>query len=275
MIPAQVGCRAGTVRAMADLQNLRTRIDRLDQALISVVAERLAICREVAAVKEDSDTPVIQPARVRDVVTSRRQQAIEAGIDPDFAEQLFRVLLTETHRIEVAGHRPDPAPDKSAASTNAPSGLDTVTSRVDHIVVAVHDFAAARESLVSRFGFHDAPLAGPVVPGVGAVVAGGVTIVLVGAEASPAVERYVVQHGDGVQHIALEVLNAGYARACLAATGAPLLTDVVVDADGHEQFFAADDPATGVQLGFISRTGHRVGIGSATVLALFDRLSPS
>jgi 4-hydroxyphenylpyruvate dioxygenase-like putative hemolysin len=123
-------------------------------------------------------------------------------------------------------------------------------------VVAVHDFAAARESLVSRFGFHDAPLAGPVVPGVGAVVAGGVTIVLVGAEASPAVERYVVQHGDGVQHIALEVLNAGYARACLAATGAPLLTDVV-------------------QLGFISRTGHRVGIGSATVLALFDRLSPS
>ena len=64
-----------------DLAGLRTRIDQLDAALIAIVAERLAICREVAAVKEGSATPVIQPERVRDVVTSRRQQAIEAGVD--------------------------------------------------------------------------------------------------------------------------------------------------------------------------------------------------
>jgi hypothetical protein len=86
------------------------------------------------------------------------------------------------------------------------------------------------------------------------------------------VARYLARHGGGVQHVALEVLNAGYARACLADAGAPLLTDVVVDAGGHEQFFAADDPATGLQLGFISRTGHRVGVGTANVLALFDAL---
>jgi hypothetical protein len=29
-----------------------------------------------------------------------------------------------------------------------------------------------------------------------------------------------------------------------------------------------------VQLGFISRTGHRVGVGTANVLALFDSLAP-
>jgi 4-hydroxyphenylpyruvate dioxygenase-like putative hemolysin len=105
-----------------------------------------------------------------------------------------------------------------------------------------------------------------------AVSAGGVTFVLIAPDASPAVGRYVARHGGGVQHVALEVLNAGYARACLADAGAPLLTEVSVDADGHEQFFAADDPATGLQLGFISRTGHRVGVGTANVLALFDTL---
>ena len=42
---------------------------------------------------------------------------------------------------------------------------------------------------------------------------------------------------------------------------------------GHEQFFAARDAATGVQLGFISRTGHRVGIAAANVLTMFDELS--
>lgn len=254
------------------LAGLRARINQLDAALIAIVAERLAVCREVAEVKQGTDTPVIQPARVRDVVNSRRQQAIEAGVDADFAEQLFRVLLTETHRIEVAGHRPDPAPDKEAA-TDGRSGLDTVTSRVDHVVVAVPDLAAATESLSHRFGFHELTLADPR-PGVVALAAGGVTFVLVGPEASPAVARYLQSRGPGVQHVALEVLNAGYARACLGDLGAPLLTEVAVDADGHEQFFAADDPATGVQLGFISRTGHRVGVGTANVLALFDALAP-
>lgn len=256
--------------APPSLADLRARIDQLDAALIAIVAERLAVCRDVAAVKQTSDTPVIQPARVRDVVRSRRQQAIEAGVDADFAEQLFRVLLTETHRIEVAGHRPDPAPEKAAEGRGS-SGLDTVVSRVDHVVVAVPDLAEATASMVERFGFHEVALAEPHA-GMAAVTAGGVTFVLVAPEASDAVARYVARHGGGVQHVALEVLNAGYARACLAESGADLLTGVVVDDDGHEQFFAADDPSTGVQLGFISRTGHRVGVGSANVLALFEAL---
>jgi chorismate mutase-like protein len=257
---------------MADLAELRARIDQLDSALIAIVAERLAVCREVAAVKEGSDTPVIQPARVRDVVTTRRQQAIEAGIDADFAEQLFRVLLTETHRIEVAGGRPDAAPEKPAAADGARSGLDTVATRVDHVVVAVNDLDAARSTLRTRFGFHDVAMAGGPRAGVCSLGAGGVTMVLVGPDASPNVATYLAEHGQGVQHVAIEVLNAGFARACLTDSGTPLVTEVLVDDDGHEQFFAAYDPAVGIQLGFISRTGHRVGVGADNVLAVFDAI---
>lgn len=260
-----------TANSSASLAALRARIDQLDAALIAIVAERLAACREVAALKEEFNTPVIQPDRVRDVVTSRRQLAIQAGMDPDFAEQLVRVLLTETHRIEVAHRRPDPAPAKQAGAEHR--GLDTVASRVDHVVLAVDDLDAATTSMRERFGFHELKLADPH-PGVAAVAVGGVTFVLVGPDASPAVARYLAERGPGVQHVAVEVLDAAYARACLVEGGATLLTDVAVDADGHEQFFAANDPATGVQLGFISRTGHRVGVGTANVVQLFDALAP-
>jgi chorismate mutase-like protein len=256
-----------------DLSSLREQIDRLDREFVRVVADRLALCEQVAEVKQHSDTPVIQPDRVRDVVTSRRQLAIDAGVDPDFAEQLFRVLLAETHRIEVAGHRPDAAPDKVAAPDGIRSGLDTVATRIDHVVVAVADLGAAVASFTDSFGFHHTPLAGGDVAGIAALSAGGVTVVLVGGDASPSVAAYLERHGGGVQHIAVEVLNAGYARACLADAQASLLTNVVVDADGHEQFFAARDAATGMQLGFISRTGHRVGVAAANVLALFDTLA--
>ena len=257
---------------MADLDDLRSRIDQLDGALIAIVAERLAVCRQVAAVKEGTDTPVIQPTRVRDVVVTRRQQAIEAGVDPDFVEQLFRVLLTETHRIEVAGQRPDAAPEKPATTGESRSGLDTVASRVDHIVVAVDDFELATATLQARFGFRQLPMAGGDRPGMCTLAAGGVTLVLVGPQASPSVATYLERNGQGVQHVAIEVLNAGFARACLADTGTPLLTEVLVDADGHEQFFAVTEPAAGIQLGFISRTGHRVGVGADNVLALFDAI---
>jgi chorismate mutase-like protein len=257
---------------MADLDDLRARIDQLDGALIAIVAERLAVCRQVAAVKEGSDTPVIQPARVRDVVETRRQEAIDAGVDPDFAEQLFRVLLTETHRIEVAGHRPDAAPEKPATTGESRSGLDTVATRVDHIVIAVDDLEAATSTLQARFGFREVAMAGVARAGICTLAAGGVTLVLVGPEASASVADYLERHGQGVQHVAIEVLNAGFARACLADAGTPLLTEVLVDADGHEQFFAVTEPAAGIQLGFISRTGHRVGVGADNVLALFDAI---
>jgi 4-amino-4-deoxychorismate mutase len=257
---------------MADLDDLRSRIDQLDGALIAIVAERLAVCRQVATVKEGSDTPVIQPRRVRDVVETRRQQAIDAGVDPDFVEQLFRVLLTETHRIEVAGNRPDAAPEKPATTGESRSGLDTVASRVDHIVVAVDDLDLAITTLQSRFGFRQVAMAGRARPGICTLAAGGVTLVLVGPQASPSVADYLERNGQGVQHVAIEVLNAGFTRACLADAGAPLLTEVLVDADGHEQFFAVTEPAAGIQLGFISRTGHRVGVGADNVLALFDAI---
>lgn len=258
---------------MTDLSALRARIDELDHDLVRILAERLAVCEEVARYKEHSDTPIIQPARVRDVVTTRRQWAIDAGIDPDFVEQMFRVLLTETHRIEVAKRRSDAAPDKAAAPEGDRSGLDTVAARIDHVVVAVEQLDAAERFFVDRLGFHVQPLAGGPEAGIRAVTAGGVTIVLVGREASAAIGRYLDEHGSGVQHVAVEVLNAGFARTSLQAGDAPLLTEIVVDEHGMEQFFTAQDPATGVQLGFVSRTGHRVGLSGANVKAMFEALA--
>lgn len=219
--------------------------------------------------KAGSDTPVIQPNRVRDVITSRRQWALDSGVDPDFAEQVFRVLLAETHRIEVAGARPDAKPDKFAATESTGSAVDTVATRLDHVVIAVHDLDAATATFTERLGFHRVALADGDTPGIQAIAAGGVVMVLVGPDAGSDVAAYLQQHGSGIQHLSIEVLNASYTRSALMAVDAPLLSEVVVDDNGHEQFFTIHDPTIGIQVGFISRTGHRVGIGAANVLASF------
>lgn len=253
---------------MNPLSGLREEIDAIDRALVALLARRIEICVEVAEVKEEFGAPVIQPARVRDVLASRRQWAIDAGIDADFAEQIFRTLLSETHRIEVAEFREELAPVKSAVDRDR-SALDTVACRIDHVVVAVADLGEAEKFFVS-LGFDVSPSEDASVV---CASAGGVTVVLVGPGHDPAVQAQIETHGSGVQHIAIEVLNVGFTRDALDTAGVPLLTDVVVDSHGHEEVFAVKDPATGVQLSFISRTGHRVPIGSQNVRAMFEAIA--
>jgi 4-hydroxyphenylpyruvate dioxygenase-like putative hemolysin len=137
--------------------------------------------------------------------------------------------------------------------------------------VAVADLAAATK-FFSGMGFTTTATDDASVVN---AEAGGVTVVLVGADHNAAVHKRLAEHGSGVQHIAIEVLNAGFTRDALDAAGVPRLTDVVVDAEGHEQVFTALDPATGVQLSFISRTGHRVPMSSHNVAAMFEAISNS
>jgi len=253
---------------MSDLDGLRKQIDEIDLAIVKLLAQRMNICREVAEVKAGSSTPVIQPHRVREVLTVRRQWAISNNVDPDFTEQLFRILLAETHRIEIVDHRIEAAPIKVADVIR--SALDTVACRIDHVVVAVADLDAAINFLTS-LGFETHRTEDSAIV---TADAGGVTVVLVGP-GDPSVDAHLATHGSGVQHIAIEVLNAGFVQKALADAKVPLLTDVIVDADGHEQVFTVLDPATGVQLGFISRTGHRVPISGQNVRALFRVLGSS
>lgn len=253
---------------MAELADLRARIDTLDAELVRVLAERMEVCNQVAARKAAASTSVIQPDRVREVLATRRQWALDAALDPDFVEQVMRVVLAETHRIEVAGARPEPPPDKVAAPDRIQSAIDTVATRIDHVVVAVSDLDAADRSLVERYGLHTER----VGPHTVVATAGGVALVLVDADAHPVVAEFLGRHGPGVGHIAIEVLNAEFTRAALDANGTPLLTDVVVDEAGHEEFLAASDPISGLQLAFISRTGHRLGPNTGNLAALLDAL---
>ena len=254
------------VAQVSDLSSLRKKIDEIDLAIIKLLADRMQVCREVAEVKAESATAVIQPQRVREVLTVRRQWAIDNNVDPDFTEQLFRILLAETHRIEIAEERSEPAPSKTAESLR--SALDTVACRIDHVVVAVANLDAAMSFLTS-LGFKTTRTQDSAIVNADA---GGVTVVLVGP-GDPSVDAHLAAHGSGVQHIAIEVLNAGFVQQALAEAKVPLLTNVIVDADGHEQVFTVLDPSTGVQLGFISRTGHRVPMSGQNVRALFRALA--
>ena len=254
-------------RRMERLQELRSRLDELDKELVRVVAERLAVCRDVAEVKAATNSTVIQPARVAQVITSRRELAAASGVDPEFAEALFRVILAETHRIEAADHRRHEAAapiDKPAPDT----ALQITAARIDHVVLAVANLPLALDHLVNQLGFRlrEAP------SGAVDIAASDIAVLDAGG-----VELVLIQRADdtdtGVYHVGIEVLDGDYVRAALDERGVRLATPMVMGADGRQEFLTARDDALGVRFAVVSRTGDRSGSDAQGVRALLDAVT--
>ena len=82
------------------METLRHQIDRIDDALVALLAERLGIVQRVVAVKRREGLPALIPDRVEAVVAHVRARAEVAGAPPDLAEAVWRRLIDWTIAFE-------------------------------------------------------------------------------------------------------------------------------------------------------------------------------
>jgi chorismate mutase/prephenate dehydrogenase len=75
------------------LDHLREQIDCIDQQLVNLLAQRRRVVEQVTAVKKQHDLPTFHPAREENLISARRAQASQAGLDPDYVEDLFRTVM--------------------------------------------------------------------------------------------------------------------------------------------------------------------------------------
>ena len=74
------------------MAELRAEIDRLDHALVTMLAERQRYIERAAEIKQDRNV-VRDEARIEDVVTKVLVAARKAGLDPKIAEPVWRTLI--------------------------------------------------------------------------------------------------------------------------------------------------------------------------------------
>jgi chorismate mutase/prephenate dehydrogenase len=89
------------------LEGLRGQIDSIDQQIVSLLAQRRRVVGQVIAVKQRNELPTSHPAREEYLISARRQQAVEAGLDPDYVEDLFRTVLRHSRagQLTTLGRR--------------------------------------------------------------------------------------------------------------------------------------------------------------------------
>ena len=75
------------------LGGMRQDIDTIDAQIVSLLVDRQRVVSHVAALKKSRNLPVYHPAREEDLISRRRQQARDTGLDPDFIEEIYRTII--------------------------------------------------------------------------------------------------------------------------------------------------------------------------------------
>ncbi|MFT3797921.1 chorismate mutase [Microbacterium sp.] len=84
------------------LTALRASIDNIDAALIFMLAERFRCTQQVGVLKAQHRMPASDPAREEQQIARLRSLAVEADLDPEFAQKWFGFVVAEVIRHHTA-----------------------------------------------------------------------------------------------------------------------------------------------------------------------------
>ena len=88
----------------AELAELRQSIDNIDAALVHILAERFKATQRVGRLKAERGLPPSDPEREARQIARLRSLALEANLDPAFAEKWFNFVVAEVihHHEQIA-----------------------------------------------------------------------------------------------------------------------------------------------------------------------------
>ena len=84
-----------------DLKELREHLDRLDNALVMILAERMSLIPKVAEYKKANHIEQFQPEREKQLLEAKRKLAEQNSLNPELVEALFKEIIKDAHRIEA------------------------------------------------------------------------------------------------------------------------------------------------------------------------------
>lgn len=87
--------------AQPDLARLREEMERIDRALIGLVAERVQLARQVGEAKRALGLPTLDPAREAAVVRRAGTLAREVGLDDEDVRYIFWHLIGLSRRAQL------------------------------------------------------------------------------------------------------------------------------------------------------------------------------
>ena len=79
----------------------RSRLDEIDDKLMELLVKRMAISREIGAVKRDKGLTVFQPFRYNETIERYTRYCAGSKIDIEAVKSIFEAVHTESIRQQL------------------------------------------------------------------------------------------------------------------------------------------------------------------------------
>lgn len=85
------------------LEKLRHRIDRIDADILSMMAERMNVAREIGQYKKEHNMTIFQLKRWEEILRTRTKLGVEQELTPEFVAKMYELIHNESifHQTQV------------------------------------------------------------------------------------------------------------------------------------------------------------------------------
>lgn len=109
----------------------RSRLDQIDSQILDLLSERNKIVHKVIEKKIDNQLPIFAPKREDEKTVAFRQMAEEHGLDPDWAEDFLRMIMSSSRASQSASEFPRATQQpKNILIVGAQGGMGSLYARV-------------------------------------------------------------------------------------------------------------------------------------------------
>lgn len=82
------------------LDELRKKIDILDQKLLNMLSERMTLSEAIGKYKYENNITILQTRRYNEIMNDRKEKAEKAGLNPDFVIKVYEDIHEESIRCQ-------------------------------------------------------------------------------------------------------------------------------------------------------------------------------
>lgn len=82
------------------IEELRSEIDEINDILLSLIADRQAVSIAIGALKVAQGLELYSEDREAELLSKFRRDAVERDLDPDYVEELMRVVLEHSRAAQ-------------------------------------------------------------------------------------------------------------------------------------------------------------------------------
>jgi chorismate mutase len=112
-----IPCQTDDPYYQAQMRGLRHAIDEIDEDIVSLLARRMEVVRQMVAPKRRHRVSALQPSRWLEILASRTSLARQKGLNDEFVAELYKLVHEEAIRVQEESLLAGEAPDAGAGET--------------------------------------------------------------------------------------------------------------------------------------------------------------